>query len=267
MIVHGASFSSAKVVANWSGQCQCLIAQTGLLSTRRIPVSEISSVSVITGETISQARSGIGGAVIGGILAGPLGFVAGGLLSHGTTISSQHVVGITLADGETFVGECTPLELKRLLGVSARAATARNQSTNFISEEPVEVESQLRRFGRGRDDAPADTPVLKRIVYSEATSKRMDSERENKTDPLNEYQAFIEDLASDEELSDEQIQEARILRKTLKLAKRQIACVHARVFHACLSEAATGDEVSDEQVIELRHVRNCLKQLGWAPGD
>jgi hypothetical protein len=250
MIVHGASFSSAKVVANWSGQCQCLIAQTGLLTTRRIPVSEIASVSVITGETISQARSGIGGAVIGGILAGPLGFVAGGLLSHGTTISSQHVVGITLADGETFVGECTPLELKRLLGVSARAA-----------EEPVEVESQLRRFGRGRDDAPADTPVLKRIVYSEATSKRMDSERKNKTDPLNE------DLASDEELSDEQIQEARILRKTLKLAKRQIACVHARVFHACLSEAADGDEVSDEKVIEMRRVRNCLKRLGWAPGD
>ena len=264
MVIHGASFDSATIQTDWFGKCTGLItAKNFSTSRRKISADEFSSVDVITSENASSIGFSSGGAIIGTLLAGPVGLLIGGLKSGK---QASHLVGITLAGGEGFVAEVSKQELTLLLGAVSRAANAQREI-----ESCRDADTEVKRYVGQIEDRSEPAIVLKRISYADRLAQEQQTACNSAVipetlDTLKQYASRLRELCEQDVLNDSDVAEAKRLRKGLGLKGNQVAFVHASVFRDLLAHAIETGELAAESALSLRETHSRLIRLGWAPG-
>lgn len=259
MKVHGATFDSARLASDWSGALTSIETSTGFAKWGSIPASDIASVTPITNENHRSFAGTAGGAVIGTLLAGPVGLVVGALISGKRT---KHLVGVTLVTGEGFVAEVDRNELTLLLGAASRAANEQR--------EAEETRLQAEEFARfaGPEEDVSNRPVLRRLSYGDAAPAAESSQAvEQEPSAVAQYEEHLRDKLKLLNFTDEDVEVAKLFRRSLGLTNSQKAYVHARLFAACIKRFTETGDMDPKGALRLRSLKTALQKLGWAPGD
>lgn len=82
-----------------------------------------------------------------------------------------------------------------------------------------------------------------------------------------EYWDALKDVVYDLEVTEEELDYVKSIRRRSILNKEQIRMLHAKVFMSAIAQFSTDREISDREVLKLRKLSQCLKTLGWAPGQ
>ncbi len=90
-------------------------------------------------------------------------------------------------------------------------------------------------------------------------------------DPLRiafgEYWDALKDFVYDLEVTTEELDHIKKIRRDSILDKGQIRMLHAKVFMSAIAQFSADEAIGDREVIALRKLNKCLSVLGWSPGQ
>lgn len=84
---------------------------------------------------------------------------------------------------------------------------------------------------------------------------------------LRAYRDEVLGAVHDLQVTDEELERVRSLRKELGLSDTQANAMHARVFSEYLGRFLADDKIEHDEKAALHRLASCLRTLGWTPGD
>ncbi len=85
--------------------------------------------------------------------------------------------------------------------------------------------------------------------------------------PLAVYWEALKAALADLQITDEELHNLSMLKRTLGLHDEQVRVLHARVLTSVISQFTDDAWLDDKESRKLRRVYQCLSRLGWAPGE
>ncbi len=147
---------------------------------------------------------------------------------------------------------------------------------DVVEERSIETFSDLANLRKYKFNSSFTLDPLPEIEISGSGSNGVYKSRAKSNvvpvvDPLRiafgEYWDALKDIVYDLEVTDEELNYIKKLRKESILDNKQIRMLHAKVFMSAIAKFSVDKEISDREVIALRKLSKCLSKLGWVPGQ
>lgn len=172
-----------------------------------------------------------------------------GISFQGNHIASQDA----LATGDLLMKYFAVVKERKIETYSDLAGLKKYKFNSSFSNEPLpEIESYGSvKYGPYKSRAKCDVaPVIDplRIAFGE-------------------YWDALKDVVYDLDVTEEELNYIKKIRRDSILDKAQIRMLHAKVFMGAIAQFSADEAINDREVIVLRKLSNCLSILGWSPGQ
>ncbi|MCA9073831.1 MAG: 3'-5' exonuclease [Planctomycetaceae bacterium] len=169
-----------------------------------------------------------------------------------------------------------PYEASHIASQDALAASKLLQAyTSLLDERGVKTFAELAKLRRYKfvDSFELD-PLPKAADFNLTPQASPLISRANFVAPIDpiraahvEYWDALTTVLADLQISDDEFQHIRQIRKRSPLEKEHLRALHAQVFSSAIERYIDDEWLDDDELRKLRKLHRCLSQLGWAPGE